>query len=149
MSLRAHQVEHDRVGLMLIENIKELVFNLLGAVYPGVVWLERAGDRQILACYDHRRCRHRPLSIYNLAIASEPLAAATYMQDRELARYCGKIARFDRFPARCQAEAGAVVTTGGAQAGAPSLESDGEKPQIACSGERASLARISGAADGS
>jgi hypothetical protein len=109
MSLRAHQVEHDRIGLMLIENIKELVFNLLRAVYPGVGWLERAGDRQILACYDHRRCRHRPLSICNLAIASEPLAIATYTQDRELARYCGKIARFDRFLARCSADARAAV----------------------------------------
>ena len=81
---------------MLVEKIKELVFNLLGAVYSGVVGFERAGDRQILACYDHRRCRHRPLSICNLAIASEPLAVATYMQDRELASIAAK--SLDRLP---------------------------------------------------
>jgi hypothetical protein len=39
MPLRAHQIEHHRIGLMLVEKIKELVFNLLGAAGPGVVWL--------------------------------------------------------------------------------------------------------------
>src|SRR5207244_13288372 len=100
-SLRSHQVEHHHIGLMLVENIKELVFNLLGAAYPGIIWIERARDRQVLACYDHRRCRHLPLSICNLAIQSAPLALATYMQTRELARYCGKITRLEPFPTPC------------------------------------------------
>jgi hypothetical protein len=56
LALRFGQVEHDNVGIMLSNNIKEPRFEIGRA--PRI---SRPGERQILSRDDYRRCSHRSL----------------------------------------------------------------------------------------
>src|SRR5215469_12672094 len=60
---RGGQVEQNGISLTLFESFKKFVFNVLWVVFVEAAGLDGAGDRQILARHDHRRCCHRSLSI--------------------------------------------------------------------------------------
>ena len=68
-----------------------MVCNVLWVVFVEAAGLDGAGDRQILARHDHRRCCHRSLSIRDFAEASGPPAMHKVQARPRISKDCSKI----------------------------------------------------------